>query len=336
MLQRLALLVIAFVLSISATQAGTLQTVRERGLVTCGVSPDAPGFSVSDADGKWRGLYTDFCRAVAAAVIGNPGHVRFVPLSAEERFQALQSGRIDILLHHTPWTLSADGNPDLQFAGALYYGAQGFLVPRRLGVTSALELSGAEVCIGQERRTQRNLADYFRRHNMPYTLVPFRTDGLALEMYASGRCDVHVGDQVTQRLWQADLEAPSEHLALPEHLSLTSFGPVVRRGDGPWGDIVSWSLSALVNAEEHGLSSETVEDALAQDGELLRHLLGLDSRTRDSLGLDKDWAVRLIAEVGNYGELFARNLGEDSEIGADRAHNRLWRDGGLLHAPAFN
>jgi len=323
----------AISLGAGTAQAATLDQVREKGFIQCGVSQGLPGFSTADDTGAWTGIDTDFCRAVAAAVFADPAKVKFTPLSAKERFTALQSGEVDILSRNTTWTFSRDTDAGLRFAGTLYYDGQGFMVPRRLGVTSALELSGAEVCTNTGTTTELNIADYFRLHNMPYTLVAFEKSDEAVQAYDAGRCDVYTSDMSGLNAQKAKLANPSEHILLPEVISKEPLGPAVRQGDPQWINIVRWTLFALINAEELGLSTETVDDALGSESPAMRRILGVDGNLGAKIGLEKDWAYNIIKKVGNYGELFARNLGEDSPLELERGLNRLWTEGGLLYAP---
>jgi len=330
---RVALLAVLLVLSIGAAQAATLDQVREKGFIQCGVSQGLPGFSSADDTGAWTGIDTDFCRAVAAAVFADPAKVKFTPLSAKERFTALQSGEVDILARNTTWTFSRDTDAGLRFVGVLYYDGQGFMVRRQLGVTSALELSGAEICTNTGTTTELNVADYFRLHNMPYTLVAFEKSDEAVQAYDAGRCDVYTSDMSGLTAQKAKLTTPSEHMLLPEVISKEPLGPAVRQGDPQWINIVRWTLFALIAAEELGLTSENVDDALDSQSPTVRRLLGVDGNLGGKIGLEEKWAYNAIKMVGNYGELFARNLGVDSALALERGLNRLWTDGGLLYAP---
>ncbi|MFP3921357.1 MAG: amino acid ABC transporter substrate-binding protein [Dichotomicrobium sp.] len=330
---RLILLVAALLFGISAAQAATLDDVREKGYIQCGVSQGLPGFSSADDSGRWTGIDTDFCRAVAAAVFGDPSKVRFTPLSAKERFTAIQSGEVDILSRNTTWTFSRDTDAGLRFVGVLYYDGQGFMVPRRLGVTSALELSGAEICTNTGTTTELNVADYFRVQNMPYKIVAFEKSDEAVQAYDAGRCDVYTSDMSGLTAQKAKLTNPSKHMLLPEVISKEPLGPAVRQGDPQWVNIVRWTLFALIGAEELGLSSQNIDDAMDSESPAMRRFLGLEGNLGGKVGLEKDWAYNAVKMVGNYGELFARNLGENSPLDLERGLNRLWTNGGLLYAP---
>jgi len=330
---RVALLAVVLVLSVGAAQAATLDQVREKGFIQCGVSQGLPGFSTADDSGEWTGIDTDFCRAVAAAVFADPTKVKFTPLSAKERFTALQSGEVDILARNTTWTFSRDTDAGLRFVGTLYYDGQGFMVRRQLGVTSALELSGAEVCTNTGTTTELNVADYFRLHNMPYTIVAFEKSDEAVQAYDAGRCDVYTSDMSGLNAQKAKLTNPSEHMLLPEVISKEPLGPAVRQGDPQWINIVRWTLFALIGAEELGLASGNIDDALTSESPAVRRFLGVDGNLGGKIGLDEKWAYNAIKMVGNYGELFAKNLGADSPLQLERGLNRLWTEGGLLYAP---
>ena len=330
---RALVLAAGFLLSVAAAQAATLDQVREKGFIQCGVSQGLPGFSTADDTGEWTGIDTDFCRAVAAAVFGDPAKVKFTPLSAKERFTALQSGEVDILARNTTWTFSRDTDAGLRFVGVLYYDGQGFMARRKLGVTSALELSGAEICTNTGTTTELNVADYFRQHNMPYTIVAFEKSDEAVQAYDAGRCDVYTSDMSGLNAQKAKLTNPSEHMLLPEVISKEPLGPAVRQGDPQWINVVRWTLFALIGAEELGLTSDNIDDALTSDSPAVRRFVGVDGNLGGKIGLDRKWAYNAVKLVGNYGELFARNLGTDSPLQLERSLNRLWTQGGLLYAP---
>ncbi len=330
---RESILVAALIAGVSAAQAATLDQVRERGFIQCGVSQGLPGFSTADDSGAWTGIDTDFCRAVAAAVFGDPAKVRFRPLSAKERFTALQSGEVDILSRNTTWTFGRDTSAGLRFVGVIYYDGQGFMVRRRLGVTSALELSGAEICTNTGTTTELNIADYFRVHKMPYTVVAFEKSDEAVQAYDGGRCDVYTSDISGLNAQKAKLTTPSEHMLLPEVISKEPLGPAVRQDDPQWINIVRWTLFALIGAEELGLTSGNIDDALDSNSPAIRRFAGVDGDLGGKIGLDARWAFNIVKMVGNYGELFARNLGSDSPLQLERGLNRLWTEGGLLYAP---
>jgi general L-amino acid transport system substrate-binding protein len=320
------------VLGIGAAQASTLQQVREKGVVTCGVSAGRPGLSQSD-DSEWTGLFPDFCRAVAAAVFANPAKVTFVPLAKENTFAALRAGEIDLLAQPTAWTFNSDTGHGPRYVGALYHAGYGLMVPRHLGVATALELSGAEICVSEDSPAALHVADYFRRNNMPLTLVPFARAGDALQAYDTGRCDVYAGELASLDAQKQQLDSPEAHLVLPDVIGVEPLGPAVRRGDPHWVDIVRWTLFALITAEEMQLNSENIDDSRASTSPLARRFLGVDGALGQELGLGPRWAFNIVAMVGNYREVFARNLGEDSALGREGRLNRLWNEGGMLSAP---
>ncbi|WP_245410358.1 transporter substrate-binding domain-containing protein [Dichotomicrobium thermohalophilum] len=329
---RLAWLVMALVLGIGAAQAGTLDKVRDRGAVTCGVSADGPGLSESDGAGNWTGLFPDFCRAVAAAVFADPTRVAFVPIERDAPFEALRAGEIDILASPHAWTFSRDIEAGVRLVGALYYASYGLMVPRRLGVATALELSGADICVTEGGPAALYVADYFRRNNMPHTLVSFANAPDALQAYEAGRCDVYADDLASLDPQRQRLDRADAHLILSDVVGIEPLSPALREGDPQWADIVRWTLFALIAAETLSLNSDNVEDSATSSSPLARGFVGADGDSRP-LGLDPQWAYNIIAMVGNYGELFARNLGEDSPLDGERRLNRLWREGGLLSAP---
>lgn len=317
----------------AAASASTLETVRARDALVCGVSQGLPGFSNPGADGRWTGLDADFCRAVAAAVLADPEKVRFAPLSAKESFTALQSGEVDLLSRNMTWTQTRDTALGVNFAGVLYYDGQGFMVPRAIGVDSARQLDGATVCTNAGTTTELNLTDYFRASGMRFTPVVFEKSDEVFAAYQAGRCDVYSTDRsglYAQRLKLRDRDA---HVVLPEVISKEPLGPAVRQGDDAWFNIVKWSVFALVGAEELGVRSDNVEEMRASRDPAVRRLLGTEGRAGANLGLDAGWASRIVGAVGNYGELFERHLGRDSPLGIDRGLNRLWSEGGLHYAP---
>jgi len=317
----------------TAAAAETLDTVKERGELACGVSTGLSGFSVPDETGAWSGLDVDFCRAVAAAVLGDASKVKFVPLTAKERFTALQSGEIDLLSRVTTWTLTRDASLGLNFTGVTYYDGQGFMVRKDLGITSALELDGASVCVAAGTTTELNLADYFRLKGMEYSPVVFAAISETAQGFEAGRCDVLTSDQSQLYALRTKLEDPDSAVVLPEVISKEPLGPVVRQGDDAWFNIVKWTLFAQVNAEELGVTSETVEEMKGSDNPSIKRLLGTDGDMGEKLGLSADWAANVIAQVGNYGEMFERNVGQDTPLQISRGLNALWSDGGIQYAP---
>ena len=336
-MRSIAAVLMAAVLTADAAQAATtLATVKARGHLSCGVSQGLPGFSSPDDKGVWTGLDVDFCRAVAAAVLGDAGKVRFTPLSGKERFTALQSGEIDILSRNTTWTETRDAALGLNFLGVIYYDGQGFMVRKSAGVTSARALGGAAVCVNAGTTTELNLADYFRANNMRYTPVIFEKSDEVVAAYDAGRCDVYTTDQSGLYAQRLKLKDRGRHVILPEIISKEPLGPVVRQGDDQWFNIGKWTLFALINAEELGVTRSNVDDMRkASRNPVVRRLLGVEGRMGANLGLDGGWAVRIIAQVGNYGEIFDRHLGPATALGIGRGLNRLWNRGGLMYAPPF-
>lgn len=320
-------------LTVPAMAAETLDAVKSRGELVCGVSTGLPGFSNPDDAGGWTGIDVDVCRAVAAAVLGDAGAVKFVPLTAKERFTALQSGEIDMLSRNTTWTLTRDSSLGLNFAGVNYYDGQGFLVKKDLGVTSATELDGASVCIQAGTTTELNLADYFRFMGMEYSPVVFDTSDQTVQGFGSGRCDVLTSDQSQLYALRIKLDNPESAIVLPEVISKEPLGPVVRQGDDQWFNIVKWSLFAQLNAEELGVTSENVEEMKGSDNPSIKRLVGTEGDMGEKLGLSADWAANIVAQVGNYGEMFERNVGMDSPLQIGRGQNALWNAGGFQYAP---
>ena len=335
-LRPLALLLAALTFALAAASAhaeSTLEAVKKKGYLQCGVNTGLPGFSSTDEKGHWTGLDADFCRAVAAAVLGDAAKVKFTPLTAKERLTALQSGEIDLLSRNTTWTLSRDTALGVNFVGVIYYDGQGFLVSKSLGVTSARELDGAAVCILAGTTTELNLADYFRTHGMKYQPVVFDTPDQTAKGFEAGRCDVLTSDQSQLYALRIKLARPENAVVLPEVISKEPLGPAVRQGDDAWFNIVRWTLFALVNAEELGVSSQNVEEMKGSSNPEVRRLLGIEGPKGEGLGLADDWAYQAIRQVGNYGELFERNVGQGSPLKVERGLNALWTKGGLQYAP---
>ncbi|WP_408614668.1 amino acid ABC transporter substrate-binding protein [Celerinatantimonas sp. MCCC 1A17872] len=320
-------------LSAYANADSTLQNVQKKGYVQCGVSAGLPGFSNPDAQGHWQGLDVDVCRAVAAAVLGDASKVKYTPLTAKERFTALQSGEIDMLSRNTTWTLSRDASLGVNFAGVNYYDGQGFLVSKNLGVKSAKELDGAAVCVQSGTTTELNLADYFRSHNMKYTPVVFDTSDQSVKGFEAGRCDVLTSDQSQLYALRIKLSKPENAIVLPEVISKEPLGPVVRQGDDAWFNVVKWSLFAMLDAEELGVSSQNVDEMLKSNNPSVKRLLGVDTDMGKMLGVSNKWAYNIIKQVGNYAEAFKRDVGEDSPLKIKRGLNALWTDGGIQYAP---
>jgi len=314
--------------------AATLDDVKAKGFVQCGVSQGVPGFSNADDAGNWTGIDVDACRATAAAIFGDAQKVKFTPLSAKERFTALQSGEIDVLSRNTTWTYTRDTSLGLDCTTTNFYDGQGFMVRKDLGVSSAMELDGATVCTEQGTTTELNMADFFRKHQLSYVPVIVQKADEALAAYASGRCDVFTTDKSGLAAHRSKLSDPAAHVILPETISKEPLGPVVRHGDNQWKDIVTWALFVQINAEEMGISSENVAKIKSESTDPgIRRLLGAEGNMGEALGLNADWAYNIIAEVGNYGEVFERNVGPNTPVGLPRGVNNLWTEGGVLYAP---
>ncbi len=320
----------------TAASASTLDDVKARGKLNCGVTTGLVGFAAPDANGHWDGFDVSVCRAVAAAVLGDPEAVEFVPTTGKTRFTALASGEIDLLARNTTWTLSRDVDLKFEFVGVNYYDGQGFMVPKALGVSSAKELDGATVCIQTGTTTELNLADFFRSNNISYEPVPIETNAEAQQQYLAGACDVYTTDASGLAATRATFEAPGDHVILPEIISKEPLGPLVRHGDQEWGDIARWTLNALISAEELGITSANIEELTkGTDNPEVNRILGTEGNLGEMLGLEADWAKRAIAANGNYGEIFAKYLGEDTPVGLARGLNAQWKDGGILYSPPF-
>ncbi len=316
----------------AGASAQTLKAVKDRGSLVCGVGQGVAGFSLPDDKGNWTGFDVDLCRALAAAVLNDSTKVKFTPLSAKDRFEPLKTGGIDVLSRNTTWTLSRDvafGN----FAGVTYYDGQGFMVRKALKVNSALELSGASVCTQTGTTTELNLADFFRSNNMKYEVIAFATSDETVKAYEAGRCDVFTTDVSQLYAEKLKLANVNDHVILPEVISKEPLGPLVRHGDDQWYDIVKWTHYGMLNAEELGVSSKNVDDAMKSNLPEIRRLLGVEGNFGEQLGLTKDWMVRILKQVGNYGEVFDRNVGTSSRLGISRGLNRLWTKGGIQYAP---
>jgi len=320
-----------------AAAAATLDDVKARGKVNCGVSTGLAGFSEPDSSGRWQGFDVAVCRAVAAAVLGDADAVEFIPTTGKTRFTSLASGEIDMLARNTTWTLSRDADLKFDFVGVNYYDGQGFMVPKALGVTSAKDLDGATVCIQTGTTTELNLADFFRANNISYEPVPIETNAEAIQQYLAGACDAYTTDASGLAASRATFPAPSDHVVLPEIISKEPLGPLVRHGDNDWGDIVMWTLNALIAAEEYGITSANIAELSAAPGgnPEINRLLGTEGELGGMMGLSNDWAKNAIAANGNYGEIFEANVGEATPIGIARGLNAQWTNGGLLYAPPF-
>lgn len=326
-------LALAAGLSAQAADAQTLKTVKDRGMLSCGVSQGLPGFSSPDDKGNWTGLDVDICRALAAAIFNDPTKVKFVPTSAKDRFTALQSGEIDLLSRNTTWTLSRDTSLGANFTGVTYYDGQGFMVKKSLKVNSALELNSASVCVQTGTTTEQNLADYFKANNMKYEVIAFGTNDETVKAYEAGRCDVFTTDQSGLYANRLKLANPNDHMVLPEIISKEPLGPMVRHGDDQWFDIVKWTLFAMITAEELGVTSKNVDEKAKLENPELKRVLGTDGNFGEQLGVTKDWVIRIVKAVGNYGEVFDRNVGAGSPLAINRGLNNLWNKGGLQYAP---
>jgi general L-amino acid transport system substrate-binding protein len=313
--------------------AQVLNTVKQRGSLICGVSQGIPGFSSPDDKGSWTGLDVDFCRAIAAALFNDASKVQFRGLSTKDRFTAVQSGEVDVLSRNSTWTLSRDAALGLTFTGIIYYDGQGFMVHKGLKVNSALELNGASICTQTGTTTELNLADYFRANKMKYEVVAFATIDETVKAYDGGRCDVFTTDASQLYAVRLKLSNPGDNVVLPEIISKEPLGPAVRRGDDQWFGVVKWILYAMLNAEELGVSSKNVDEMLKSDKPDVRRLLGVEGNFGEQLGLTNDWVVRTVKLVGNYGEMFDRNVGAGSKLGIARGLNNLWTKGGIQYGP---
>lgn len=314
-------------------KADTLDIVKQRGTVTCGVSQGVAGFSAPDDSGKWSGFDIDVCRAVAAAVLGDADKVSYVPLSTKERFTAVQSGTVDLLSRQTTWTLSRDTSLGLRFVGTAYYDGQGFMVRKDLGVDSALKLDGATVCTEQGTTTEQNVADYFSANKMKYEPVVIDSADGIIKAFDTGRCDIYTTDASALYAQRLKLTNPANFTVLPEIISKEPLGPAVRQGDDKWFSIVRWTLFALIEAEELGITKDNAEAGLTSANPAIKRFLGAEGDSGQQLGLDPRWAYNVISKVGNYGEIFERNLGQSSQLKIDRGINAQWNAGGLMYAP---
>lgn len=317
----------------SGASAATLDDVKSRGTVRCGVNTGLPGFASQNDQGQWQGLDVDYCKAVAAAVFGDVTKVQYVPLSAVQRFPALQNGEIDLLARNTTWTLSRDTALGLDFAGVNYYDGQGFMVKKELNVTSALQLSGATVCVQSGTTTELNLADYFRANNMQFNPVVIEAQNDVNAAYDSGRCDVLTTDQSGLYASRLELGKPDDNVVLPEIISKEPLAPAVRQGDSQWFDIVKWTHFALLNAEELGITQANVQEMTKSPNPEIQRMLGVGSTFGQDMGLTNDWVVKIVSGVGNYSEVFERNIGAATPLGIARGQNALWTKGGLQYAP---
>lgn len=318
-----------------AAHAGkTLDAVRQHGRVVCGVSTGLPGFSAVDSKGNWVGLDTDVCRALAAAVLGDAGKVKWTPLNSQQRFTPLQAGEIDVLSRNTTWTLTRDASMGLHFAAVTYYDGQGFMVAKKSKVTNVKQLKGAEICVQSGTTTEKNLTDYFRAQGMKAKPVVFESYEASLKAFFSGRCQAYTTDVSSlAAIRDKEVKNPDDYAILPELISKEPLGPAVRRGDDEWFAIVKWVVYALIEAEELGVTQANAENLKRSPNPAVQRLLGGAEDMGRLLGLDKEWAYRAIRAVGNYGEIFDRNLGANSPLKLPRGSNQLWTKGGLMYAP---
>jgi general L-amino acid transport system substrate-binding protein len=326
-------LLVVFVVPADRCDAQTLKAVKERGALNCGVSQGLMGFSSMDDKGTWTGFDVDFCRAVAAAIFDDPAKVTFVPLDAASRFTALRSNRIDLLSRNSTWTMSREGSLGLLFAGVAYYDGQGFLLRRDAGIDTALQLGGKTICTQTGTTTELNLSDYFRANDMDLKVLALGTAEETLKAYDDRKCEVLTSDVSQLYAERLKLAAPDGHIILPEVISKEPLGPAVRQGDDPWLNLIKWTLYSLINAEELGVKSKTIDDALRSSNPNIRRLVGTEGEFGEQLGLTRDWAARAVRAVGNYGEIYERNVGTQSRLSIPRGLNALWTLGGIQYAP---
>jgi general L-amino acid transport system substrate-binding protein len=322
-------------LAVAATsvEAQTLNQVKQRGQLVCGSNTGLAGFGVPDAQGTWAGLDVDYCRAISAAIFNDPTKVKFIPLSSKDRFTALQSGEVDVLVRNSTWTMSRDTALGIMFTGANYYDGQGFMVRKKLGVNSALQLNGASVCTQQGTTTELNLADFFRANKLKYEVVAFASADETIKAYDSGRCDAFTTDASGLYAERLKLTAPDDHIVLPEIISKEPLGPSTRNNDTAWFNLVKWVHYAMLNAEELGVTKANVDAMLKSDNPEIKRLLGAEGKFGEGIGLTNDWVVRIVKAVGNYGESFETNVGAGSRLKIARGQNALWTKGGLQYAP---
>lgn len=316
------------------TKGGTLEAVKSRGALLCGVTQGLPGFSSPNDKNEWSGLDVDFCRAIAAAIFNDPTKVKFVPLSAKDRFIALQGSAIDVLSRNTTWTMERDTKMGFNFAGVMFYDGQGFLIRKSLGVNSAKELNEASICVQTGTSNELNVSDFFRANNLKYReVIAFATIDETVKAYEAGRCDVFTSDRSQLAAVRLKLTNPADHVLLPETISKEPLGPVVRQDDPQWFDIVRWTYFALLNAEELGVNQKNVDQQLNSANPDVKRLLGTDGKYGEGIGLTADWVVRMIKATGNYGEIYDRNVGPATPLGIERGINKLWTNGGIQYGP---
>ncbi len=317
----------------AAADAQTLKTVQERGKLICGVSTGIAGFSIKDDKGEWSGFDVDFCRALAAAIFNDPSKVEYVPLTASERFDALKEKKIDVLSRNSTWTMGREDDYGILFAGVTYYDGQAFLVPKSRNLTSALELDGSKVCIQNGTTSEPNAMDYFETNHINYEVVHGATVADVVSDYLAGKCNALTTDESQLFALRSQFPKPSDHMILPDVISKEPLGPVVRQDDMQWFDIVKWVNYALLNAEEMGVGSKTIDDAMKSQKPAVKRLVGAEGDFGKPLGLSNAWAANAIRAVGNYGEVFDRNVGVHSKLGIPRGLNELWDNGGIQYAP---
>ena len=333
----LVALALADTLANTADAGPILDATKARGTLSCGVGTGTAGYYMPDKEGKWRGLAVDVCRAVSAALFGDADKVKYVPLTSAQRFTAIQSGEVDMLVGNATWTLTRDTSLGLDFTGVHYYDGQSFLVPKKLGVKSAKELDGATVCVAPGTTTELNLADYFRANKMTFKPVVIEKIDEVRAAFFSGRCDVYTTDASSLAATRAANVPPprtfDDFIILPEIISKEPLGPVVRHGDNQFADIVRWSLFAMLEAEEYGITSKNVDEMLKSENPSIKRILGVTPGMGKALGVDEKWVYNIVKQVGNYGESFDRNVGPGSALKIDRGLNKLWSQGGLQYAP---
>jgi len=318
-----------------AQTSPTLTKIRERGHIICGTSPGVAGFSIQDASGRWNGFDVDICRALAVAIFNDQDKAKFVSLTSKDRLIALQAGEIDVLPRTTTWTLSRNAGQGVSFTAVNYYDGQGFMVSKKLGVDSATKLSGASICVAQGTTSELNMADYFRKLGQKYEPAAFGTSEEALKAYESGRCDAYTTDISALAAVKLKLQDPDSFIILPEVISKEPLGPWVRSGDDGWFNIVRWTVAALVNAEELGVTKANVQEMAKSNNPEIKRFLGREGKFGEAMGLSNDWVLRIVSSVGNYGESFERYLGAGSPLKLQRGPNALWTDGGLQYSPPF-
>jgi general L-amino acid transport system substrate-binding protein len=322
-----------FSANIIADQGDTLKNILERGSLVCGVSQGLPGFSNPDDDGNWTGLDVDYCRAIAAATLGDSSKVKFVPLSAKERFTALQSGEIDILSRNTTWTFLRDTTLGIDFVGVIFYDGQGFMVPTNLGVSKLKELNGATICTNSGTTTELNITDYFKSNNIDFQIVTFEKTDETVAAYESGRCDVYSTDGSGLAAQRLRLKEPNRHVILSERISKEPLAPAVRQGDDQWANIARWTLFVMINAEEYGINKQNVAKFYNNTNPNIRRLLDSDNSLGEKIGLQSGWSKKILQDVGSYSDIFDDNVGSKSPINLARGYNALWQDGGIMYAP---